>query len=154
MHQFMRQQLIFPLLLAVMTTGVYEPAIAQTPPDILWQHNYGGSSSEAGRKILPTNDGGYIVTARTQSNDGDVIGYYGLTDIWIIKLNALGELEWQRCMGGSDQEWNETVIRQTSDGGYILGAYTNSTDGDVECSSQELSTIWVTKLDVLGNVLW
>lgn len=57
-------------------------------------------------------------------------------------------------MGGSDQEWNEAVIKQTADGGYILGAYTNSTDGDVECTGQELSTIWITKLEEHGNVQW
>lgn len=150
----MRQQLIIPLLLAVMIIGVYQDAIAQTPPDIQWQYNYGGSSSEGGHSISPTADGGYIIAGSTQSNDGDVSGYQGFRDIWVLKLNGAGVLEWQHCLGGSDDDMNTSVIRPAHDGGYILGGTTLSFDGDVQCSAMPTSRIWVTKLNEVGVPQW
>jgi len=67
---------------------------------IEWQKCLGGSKWEFAHSIQQTTDGGYIVAGNTDSNDGDVSGHHGDYDLWVVKLNPLGKLLWQRCMGG------------------------------------------------------
>lgn len=121
-------------------------------PAIDWQRNYGGSSGDGGRTISPTDDGGYIVLGRTTSSDGQVVGYHGLDDLWVIKLGASGELQWQICLGGSEMEYGGD-IRQTHDGGYILIGSTDSNDGDIT-SSTGTTDVWVAKLTAAGILDW
>jgi hypothetical protein len=57
---------------------------------ILWQKCLGGSSEEEIFSMIPTSDGGYLLSGGTVSNDGDVSGNHGSSDIWILKLNTTG----------------------------------------------------------------
>ena len=51
------------------------------------------------RILLPqTKDSGYIFTGWTSSTDGDVTNKHGYSDIWVVKLNSIGTLEWQKLM--------------------------------------------------------
>ena len=51
-------------------------------------------------------------------------------DLWIVKLNKCGAIEWERSLGGTGYE-SARDVEQTADGGYIVLGETNSTDGDV-----------------------
>ncbi|WP_435525801.1 T9SS type A sorting domain-containing protein [Chryseobacterium indoltheticum] len=53
-----------------------------------WQKTLGGSAFEDAYSIKQTNDGGFIIAGITQSTDGDVTGYHGNGDAWIVKLGA------------------------------------------------------------------
>lgn len=55
---------------------------------IVWQDALGGSNGDQGWSIEQTLEGGYIVAGVTFSNDGDVSGYHGSGDYWIVKLDA------------------------------------------------------------------
>lgn len=100
-------------------------------PSIQWQKSYGGTNSEVAKFIRQTADGGYIVAGDTNSNDTDVIGFNGgaiaagtsNSDIWVIRLDASGELKWSKCLGNSSID--ETAdIRETADGSFaLLGGY-------------------------------
>jgi len=61
-----------------------------------WQKCLGGSNVEIGIAVEQTNDGGYIVSGATVSNDGDVSGNHdplGIQpDIWIVKLTGTGTI--------------------------------------------------------------
>jgi len=61
--------------------------------EILWSKTYGGFDFERVYSVKPTVDGGYIAAGYTRSNDGDVSGNHGGTDIWVLKLDTLGELQ-------------------------------------------------------------
>ncbi|MBZ0207139.1 MAG: T9SS type A sorting domain-containing protein, partial [Flavobacteriales bacterium] len=117
-----------------------------------WQRTFGGSGTDHAEDIQQTADGGYIVAASTTSNDGDVSGNHGNRDVWLIKLDAQGELQWQRCYGGSSND-GAIAVKLTQDGGYILAATTNSNDGDVSGNHGSLD-FWVIKLDETGNISW
>lgn len=65
----------------------------------------------------------------------------------------LGEIEWQKTYGGSGDEIARGVI-ETSDGGYAVIGYTNSTDGDITDKSLSENDFWVLKLDINGNIQW
>tara|TARA_B100001287_G_scaffold189690_1_gene160225 strand:+ start:918 stop:2408 length:1491 start_codon:yes stop_codon:yes gene_type:complete len=121
-------------------------------PEIEWQKCIGGSNNEEASDIIATDDGGYALTGRTSSNDGDVSDNHGGMDLWVLKLSSLGDIIWQRCYGGSYDEEGES-IQQTSDGGYIALGRTYSNDGDVT-SNNGNGDIWILKIDSTGELEW
>lgn len=120
--------------------------------DIIWQKSLGGTDDDLGSSIQETSDGGYIVAGNTNSNNGDVTGNHGLTDFWVVKLNALGDITWQKTLGGSSNDAFQ-CIRQTSDDGYILCGYTFSNNGDVTGNHGNFD-VWIVKLNALGTITW
>lgn len=126
-------------------------------PYITWQKCLGGSENESianfpYASIQQTTDGGYIVAGYTESNDGNVSGNKGNTDIWVVRLDGTGNILWQRCLGGSGYEFGASIV-QTTDGGFVLAGITTSTDGDVS-GNQYGAAVWIVKLDGTGNILW
>ena len=121
---------------------------------IQWQKSLGGSGGEGIgiSSIKQTTDGGYIVSASASVNDGDVSGNHGYEDAWVVKLNSVGVIEWQKCLGGSLFEGGQN-IQETSDGGYILASYSNSNDGDATAVNGSLD-VWVVKLSNVGVIQW
>jgi hypothetical protein len=107
--------------------------------NILWQKCYGGTASDVPNSIFPTNDGGYMIIAETSSNDGDVSGYHNehgyYSDIWVFKINATGDLQWQKCFGGIGYErldWSGVL--DNGDGRYVIAStITNLNSGDLTC---------------------
>lgn len=86
---------------------------------IEWNKIYGGSEIEVAHSICQTFDGGYIVAGETESFGA------GNKDIWILKLSILGNIEWQKTYGGSQDE-EASSIQQTNGGGYIVAGSTFS----------------------------
>lgn len=121
--------------------------------NVEWQKTLGGSDYfDLAHSIQQTSDGGYIVAGESSSNDGDVTGNHGLRDFWIIKLNTTGDIEWQKCFGGSNDD-EARSIQQTTDGGYIVAGNSLSDDGDVT-ENHGGRDFWVVKLDSTGNIEW
>jgi len=119
---------------------------------IQWQNSLGGSDIEHIEFMAATSDGGCIIAANTRSNNGDVTGLHGGTDIWIVKLNSAGTLEWEKCLGGSNDEDPNWII-QTTDGGYIFTGQSRSNDGDVTGNHGEYD-FWTVKLSSSGKIQW
>lgn len=123
--------------------------------DIIWEKKYGGSEDDGAYNLKQTADGGYIIVGNTYSDDGDVIGFHGPlanSDVWVLKLDPAGNLEWQKTLGGQSFDDGRSVI-QTSDGGYIIAASSNSIDGDpIENKGHE--DFWIIKLSASGSILW
>ena len=72
--------------------------------DIEWQNAMGGSGEDYGKFIQQTNDNGYILTGLTESNNGDVLNNDGCAEVWVVKLQETGEIQWQKTLGGSQPE--------------------------------------------------
>ncbi|MBS1568592.1 MAG: T9SS type A sorting domain-containing protein [Bacteroidetes bacterium] len=119
---------------------------------IAWQKAMGGTGDDLGYDVRQTSDGGYIVAGYTGSNNGDVTGYHGLRDGWVVKLDATGTIQWQKSLGGSSFDELYSVV-QTSDGGYAVTGYTGSTNGDVSGNHGTYDG-WVVKLDNTGSIQW
>jgi hypothetical protein len=119
---------------------------------IQWQKCLGGSYEDKANCIRQTADGGYIVVGDTRSNDGDVSGNHGLSDVWAVKLNSSGAIEWQKSLGGSSEDGANSV-RQTSDDGYVIAGYTQSSNGDVSENHGKYD-YWVVKLNPTGAIEW
>ena len=119
---------------------------------IVWQRSYGGSSSESAQSIIFTDDGGFLVAGYSYSSNGEVQGNLGSADCWLLKLNFLGQLQWQGTYGGTDEEWATDLIA-TSDGGYAFCGWTASDNGDIT-EQKGANDAWVVKLNATGNLQW
>jgi hypothetical protein len=123
--------------------------------EILWKKTFGDKRDEWGHSITTTPDGGYVVSGRTDSNDGDFKGMNkGESDIFAIKLDSLGDVVWKKLIGGSSTEMVSSIITTTSDGGYVLTGWSNSNDGDFKGMNKGGKDILVIKLDSRGDVQW
>jgi hypothetical protein len=122
---------------------------------IEWEHTYGGSIYESANIVLQTNDGGYIFAAWTVSVDGQVGPNHGGDEIWVVKLDHLGNIQWKRVCGGANDEKPFGMV-QTADGGYIVAGHSNSNNGDVSGHHGSLSFRdgWVFKLNASGVLQW
>jgi predicted secreted protein len=109
-------------------------------PQVIWNKTYGGVSTDEGWMVQHINNRGYILIGYTVSYGS------GSADIWLIKTDAEGNQQWSKTYGGRGNDQSRAV-QQTSDGGYIIGATTQSfgAGGD---------DIWVIKTDASGNIVW
>ncbi len=119
---------------------------------VQWQRCLGGSEDDGAHSIHQTADKGYILAGRTHSDNGNVKGNHGNADVWVVKLSSKGSVQWQRCLGGSENDFAES-IQQTADKGYILAGSTRSSNGDVKGNHGDRD-VWVVKLSSKGTVQW
>lgn len=119
---------------------------------IIWQKCYGGSDDDEGFSIAPSWNNGAVSCGFTSSNDGDVSGSHGSWDAWILCTDSTGNLLWQKCYGGSNDELPYDIIT-TYDSGYVFCGWTMSNNGDVQ-SNHGSQDVWVVKIDRLGNIEW
>ena len=105
-----------------------------------WSNTFGGSQNDNGLSVISTNDAGFAITGMTRSL-GDSNG-----DVWLIKVNSNGEMEWERTYGGDDTEYGRT-IQQTVDGGYII-------IGQTESFGLGYNDAYLIKTDSQGNEIW
>jgi len=123
--------------------------------NIEWQKALGGTNADVGRSIQQTTDGGFIVAGSSSSLNGDVTGNHGEEDYWVVKLNSSGLIEWQKSLGGTGADVAR-LIRQTSDGGYVVTGYSYSNNGNVtgHHGDNTTSDYWVVKLNSSGSIEW
>lgn len=118
-----------------------------------WQKTFGGLHIDAATSVQQMPDGGYIVGCYTLSeNTGDIIGNKGGTEYLVVKLTSTGSIEWSLCLGGQSFDYARTV-QQTADGGYVVGGYTSSIDGDVSGNHGNID-YWVVKLSNIQEIQW
>ena len=115
-----------------------------------WSRNYGGSDEDEGRDVIQTADNGYALLANSKSINGDVEGNNGDVDFWILKVDNVGNIEWSKNYGGSDED-EVAAIKQTPDGGFLVAGSSRSSDGDVG-ENQGSNDCWIIKLDNEGNL--
>ncbi|MDA6071086.1 T9SS type A sorting domain-containing protein [Flavobacterium sp. AC] len=143
--------------------------------DLDWQKSFGGSGFDLLQSVKNTRDGGFILAGTSSSMAGfqKKEDCKGITDYWVIKLDATGGEQWQRTIGGSGQD-ELLCAFQTKDGGYILGGSSSSgppvisntkpdgkslttTKADLFNKSEKSRgnmDYWIVKLDKQGDIEW
>lgn len=124
-------------------------------PTVQWQKCLGGTKDDVAYSIQRTSDAGFVVAGSTMSNDGDVSGIHGtniFVDMWVVKLDSNRNIEWQKALGGSGEDY-ANIVKQTSDGGYIVAGRTESNDGNVS-GNHGLRDVWVVRLNANGTIKW
>ena len=122
-----------------------------------WVKTYGGSEWDEGNSIVPTSDGGYVLTGFTISNDGDFSGLNngvkGSDDICVVRIDKLGHIVWKKIIGGSSLDKSYSITT-TSDGGFVLTGQTFSNNGDFGGINKGDYDIFIMKLNSNGDILW
>ena len=115
-----------------------ESSIVQAKMPFTMIKNYGGTQNERGYSVKQTSDGGYVIVGSSTSYGA------GGSDLWILKVDGLGEFSWSKTYGGQGNDIGRDIT-QTSDGGYIVTGYTKSfsSGGDMD--------LWLIKTDANGE---
>ena len=121
-----------------------------------WDKTFGGTAWDQLSLLQQTADNGYILGGwswsgiggdKTQPTKGD-------WDYWIIKIDSLGNKQWDKDFGGLATDYLTSVL-QTNDGGYILGGLSVSdSTGDKTQNLQGGYDYWIVKTDAFGNKQW
>ena len=117
-------------------------SLTKLTPDgnVLWSKHYGGSGDDYARAVITTNDGGFALVGSSNSffiGQGD--------DIYVVKTDNNGNLQWDKTYGTSDNERGFTIL-QTDDGGYFVGGSTAVFDF--------ANDAYAIKISESGDVLW
>jgi hypothetical protein len=121
---------------------------------IAWKKVFGGSEEDMVESMTTTLDDGIVLTGYTNSNDVTFGGMNkGRHDIYIIKLDHQGETQWKKVLGGSDEDYGNSIVT-TPDGGFVVAGQTWSDDGDFAGLNKGGGDIVVIKLDKNGSILW
>lgn len=149
---------------------LFSTCTTSAQPTIQWQRCLGGDSLDGSASVCPTADGGYVVSGRTTSVNGDLAFSNAGPRTWVVKLDAAGNTAWQAVYPNIVPR----QIHQTTDGGYIITGYAGTTrldgnggvswsipvagntiqqtsdDGYILCDGSSA----ITKLDAGGNIAW
>lgn len=124
--------------------------------NILWQKCYGGSLNELANRVFETDSKDLVVFGTTQSMDGDIIGTHSIfpdvpyKDIWMLKLDSLGEYKGQRCIGSRSDEHFLNGVLLLNDSTYVLTTqFFIGSNGDIACGTDPniggKFKLWVTQ---------
>jgi len=105
-----------------------------------WTKRYGGRYEDSGAAVQQVSDGGYIVTGMTASYGA------GKGDVWLVKTNPRGFMEWDMTFGGAERD-NGNAVQETSDGGYIIV-------GCTESYGSGNKDLWLIKTNSMGSKVW
>lgn len=131
----------------------------------IWDKTFGGSGEDRATGISKTNDGGYIISGFTGSDDGDVSENAGFHDYWIVKITGSGDIQWEKSFGFIGQDQSYQVI-QTNEGGYFATGFLDVGLADGEGNDfsngqnqtrngqHSLGDYWGIKMDTDGNKVW
>jgi hypothetical protein len=121
-----------------------------------WDKRFGGYREDWLYSVQQTNDGGYILGGFSWSDSsGDVSQHSkGGPDYWIVKIDSLGNKQWDRRYGGSLAD-EMGFVEETFDGGYIVGGFSDSdSSGDISHHNHGGRDYWIIKIDSGGNKEW
>jgi len=122
----------------------------------IWDKDFGGNGNNYFTTMQPASGGAFIIGGSSSANvSGDKTqNCWGDNDYWILKIDSLGAKIWDKDYGGTDVDflWS---MKQTSDGGYILGGESSSPiSGDKTQNILGQFDNWILKIDSLGTKQW
>ncbi|MDD5087180.1 MAG: T9SS type A sorting domain-containing protein [bacterium] len=124
----------------LMACALAASAAAQPEEEILWTRTYGGQSADAAEWIEPVEDAGFVFCGTNCS------GSENGCQIWLVRINNDGDMEWQRSYGGYAYEYGESMAKK-ADGGYVL-------TGPTESYGAGGQDFYLVSTDASGNPLW
>jgi len=105
----------------------------------IWNRTIGSSGGESFRSVKQTSDGGYILAGFQQPGTQQ-------TDMYLVKTDGSGVVQWERNFGSSGSEdWEEAnSVIVTENGGYLLAGWTSTMGAGAR-------DLYVIKTDASGN---
>ena len=130
--------------------------VMDTSGSILWEKAYGTGIPSVGvfmGTMSTTADSGYILTASVQGNGGDVSGAHGTFNVWLVRLDDTGKIEWAKCYGGSGVTMGYCAS-ETSDGSFICTGYTQAPNDSDVLATYGGTDYWIFKVNDTGKLTW
>lgn len=124
--------------------------------NLLWQKTIGSLGFDDVTSIIKTPDNGLLCGCYTDAGIGGskTENSRGSYDYWIIKLDSIGNIQWQKTIGGNNGDYLYS-LSSSADNGYFIGGYSaSSLSADKTEPNFGFSDYWVIKLDSAGNMLW
>ena len=118
--------------------------------DLEWRRTFDGSGMDFLSSVQQTTDGGFVAAGNVGSGVLGIDHRPGLIDLHVVKLDGDGNTEWQKLYGGSDYEGGGWIW-ETSDGGFVLAGWSESTD---ILGLENREGCYVVKLDADGTIEW
>jgi len=110
-----------------------------TDGEIKWSKNYGGRSTDAFNSIHITNENNFVLGGSTNSSSFDVNNNYGQIDFWLVKIDPLGNIIWEKTYGTPNTEWLRDMTISLDNGFILFG-------------DQIFRDIYLIKTDANGNI--
>lgn len=133
---------------------------------LLWAGRLGGTDYDQGLDLALGSDGRVYLTGQF-SGKADLDpgpGTYwrtsaGLTDVFVVKLNSQGQLDWVRTYGGTDSDEGSGVAVAASGEVLVTGTFLEAVDFDPGPGTYQLysgggAAQFVEKLSADGNFVW
>lgn len=120
--------------------------------NIEWRSYFGGTNNDRSHAVVQSNDGGFVLSGFSESDDFDIKDSRGSYDFWVVKIDGQGELAWQNSFGGTGIDISYDIAK-TNDNGYIVVGNTFSNDTDIAKNHGE-SDVWMIKIDDSGKLVW
>jgi hypothetical protein len=110
-----------------------------------WERLFGGSGDDVFQDFDQLGNGSVILAGSSSSppSGNKTSALFGGTDYWLVNVDANGEKNWEQSFGTIASNEEVRVVREASDGGFVLGANN---------LSQEIAQ--VIKADSQGKFIW
>ena len=86
--------------------------------NLQWEHFYGAGNNDCSNNSILTDDGGILSIGYTESYGN---GIWGKPDMWLVKMDNSGTIEWDYTYGVADSLDKAYDIIDTTDGYMIVG---------------------------------
>lgn len=134
--------------------------------DFIWAKSIGGAANENVKSITIDLSGDVYVTGFYRDAvdfDPSAATYHltsnGEVDVYILKLNANGNLIWAKSMGGPSMDFGNDIITDSSGDVYVTGYFSLTADFNPNAATFNLTSngeadIFIQKLDTNGDFIW
>jgi PKD repeat protein len=121
-----------------------------------WDKMYGGTEPEWIYSLEITSDNNYLIGGFSGSDSTGNVSHHshGSDDYWIVKIDSIGSIIWDRLYGGTGGD-DFTYLSPTTDDGFILTGWSwSAASGDKTENNLGNTQSWVLKIDSAGNKVW
>jgi Secretion system C-terminal sorting domain len=134
------------VFISLITLIVYSTVTLPQAPDTMWTRKIGGAGIDVGNEIIQTSDGGFVIAGYTTSFGA------GQRDAFLVKLDSLGNILWQKTYGTNLLEQAYSV-KETYDGGLIISAFVYAATANLFLikTNQNGDTLWTRNIGYSGN---
>ena len=128
---------------------------------VVWKKSFGYSGHDHAYNVIPTLDGGYffngfldVTASNGEGNSGkpSKAKRHGVGEFWCHKIDANGNIQWQRYFGGTNNDRSYDAI-QTREGNFLIVGTTESDDVDVK-NPKGSYDVWVVMVSPFGDMIW
>lgn len=134
--------------------------------DFVWVKQIGGAENDSGNSITTDANGNIYVTGGFKSTvnfdpetETSKLTSAGNRDIFVLKLDSLGNLVWVKQMGGAGNAEGRSITTDANGNVYSTGTFSGTVDFDPAVDITNLTSageydIFIQKLDSNGAFLW